>query len=178
MSNVLDFANALAARNARITDRKEYAASLQGFGAVANEKVRQAQIALTFVGYPAGTADGLWGPNTDRAARSFASSRGVDQPSDGAPWNEVLSPAFDAALSRRLAEVKGQQQQNVIQAPGAAGGGSTAITTAPPGVVLPWYEQAKLWLLAPDKPVYQKPVLYLGAGIVALTIFLALRKQD
>lgn len=202
MSNVLYFQQALAARNAFRNARTEYAAGnagLRGFGAVAySEKVKQAQIALTFVGFPTGVADGIWGPNTLQGASNFRAAAGLDpDPPTLDPvgrsmpqpvWFTYLDAAFDRALGNAVARAKGQQQAT---APGAAlapsPGMAPQATQAPPGALLPppgttaslpLLEAAKQWLLAPGQPVYKKPVLYIGAGVIVLTIILALRSRD
>lgn len=197
MSNVLYFQQALSARNARVEQDDAFRADplggfghagMDGFDALGTKptmgdyaKVKQAQTALTFVGFPTGTADGLWGPNTARAARAFAMAANVPAPPDSVtgPSAAFLTPAFDAALSNALAAAKGQPQPLKITTPtgGTLGPGVPAL---PPGTTaeLPMLEKAKQWLLAPEQPIYKKPIIYIGVGIAALTVFLAMRNRD
>lgn len=179
MSNVLYFQQALAARNARVTDRARFLSALGNLGA-ADDLVYRIQYDLTRVATARGPAyfnpqgvDGIWGPNTAAAVKSFRVASGLS--AEGDTKEALVDNAFLAALA---AAAKGANAATTSPTP-AAGGGGGAITI-PPGAraTLPWYEQAKTWLLAPGQPIYKRPVLYVGAGILGLTIFLALRKRD
>ena len=88
MSNVLYFQQALAARNARVTDRARFLSALGNLGA-ADDLVYRIQYDLTRVATARGPAyfnpqgvDGIWGPNTAAAVKSFWQAGTVDAAQD------------------------------------------------------------------------------------------------
>lgn len=180
MSNVLYFQQAMAARDARNDARDAYATDpLGGFGhagmGAVDDLVYRVQRDLTRAAARNGAfnpkgVDGLWGPNTKAAIMNFRAAVGLTPDPGGSPA-DYMDGAFLSALAKAVA--------GAPAAPAGPTQPGTAITV-PPGALttLPMLEAAKQWLLAPGQPVYKKPVLWVGVGVVALTILLAMRSRD
>lgn len=176
MGNVIGFAAALQALQARRNERTGRA--LTGFG-VTDDLVYRVQYDLTRVAAakkqpyfdPKGV-DGAWGPNTAAAVKSFRMSRNLS--TDGETKEALIDNAFLQALAE-AARGAGAAALPAAPAPAAQG-----TPTPPPGTTasLPPLEAAKQWLLAPGAPVYKKPILYIGVGIVGLTVLLAMRSRE
>lgn len=177
MGNVIGFAAALQALQARRNERT--GRSLTGLG-VTDDLVYRVQYDLTRVAAakkqayfdPKGV-DGAWGPNTAAAVKSFRMAAGLSV--DGDTKEALIDNAFLAALA---AAAKGANGASAL--PAAPAQAAPGAPTPPPGTTasLPPLEAAKQWLLAPGAPVYKKPILYIGVGIVGLTVLLAMRSRE
>lgn len=174
MGNVIGFAAALQALQARRNERSGRA--LTGLG-VTDDLVYRVQYDLTRVAAakkqayfdPKGV-DGAWGPNTAAAVKSFRMASGLSV--DGETKEALIDNAFLAALANAA--------KSAPAGTPAAPAASPGMPAPPPGTTaaLPPLEAAKQWLLAPGAPVYKKPILYIGVGIVGLTLLLAMRSRE
>jgi peptidoglycan hydrolase-like protein with peptidoglycan-binding domain len=207
MSNVVDFRAALAALDARKTERAAYrnsgyAAAFQGFGvappnAVSRTPTAQAlsvrvvQERLVALGFRVGV-DGKNGPETSAAVRYFQ-TQVVGTPGTGSMDLDTWAQ-MQAAGPGDVAEHAAYWNANrdaLIKAggipaatPAAGGGGSTALAPPAPVGMPAWTRNLPpsvanvvRVLIAPGKPVYQKPVVWIGAGAAALILISALTKK-